>query len=325
MQDFSKKQIVFVFFNEGEKLSFGNDNLIVKENNGKIKFQCTCYRLFIIFAVGHTSITSALIQKSNKFGFYIALMTPGFKLYSIIGAKKDGNTLLHKKQYNYVGLEIAKVITKNKMCNQMAELKSVRNKSDAVKDAISVISKYVDFIKDTDTLNELLAYEGLASKIYFRNHFNTFRWNGRQPRIKRDCINSTLDIGYTLLFTFVDALLSSYGFDTYCGVMHRQFYMRKSLVCDLVEPFRPLIDHQVKISVNLKQIKESDFTLINGQYRLKWEKSADYVKILMKPILENKEGIFVYIRSYYRSFMKELPPEKFPTFEIGENNDFNKL
>lgn len=162
MQDFSKKQIVFVFFNEGEKLSFGNDNLIVKENNGKIKFQCTCYRLFIIFAIGHTSITSALIQKSNKFGFYIALMTPNFKLYSIIGAKKDGNTLLHKKQYNYAGLEIAKVITKNKMCNQMAELKYVRNKSDAVKNAISVISKYVDLIKDTDTLNELLAYEGLA-------------------------------------------------------------------------------------------------------------------------------------------------------------------
>ena len=98
--DFSKKQIVFVLFNEGEKLAFSNDNLVVKDSFGKVKFQCTCYRLFIIFAVGHTSITSALIQKAQKFGFYIALMTPGFRLYSIIGAQKDGNTLLHKKQYS---------------------------------------------------------------------------------------------------------------------------------------------------------------------------------------------------------------------------------
>ena len=76
--DFSKKQIVFVLFNEGEKLAFSNDNLVVKDSFGKIKFQCTCYRLFIVFAIGHTSITSALIQKAQKFGFYIALMTPRF-------------------------------------------------------------------------------------------------------------------------------------------------------------------------------------------------------------------------------------------------------
>lgn len=317
--DFSKKQIVFVLFNEGEKLAFGNENLIVKDSSGKIKFQCTCYRLFIVFAVGHTSITSALIQKSQKFGFYIALMTPGFRLYSIIGAGKDGNTLLHKKQYNYEGIGIAKIITANKMNNQMEELKAVRNKSDAVKEAISIISEYISRAEDVKTLNELMAYEGLASKIYFRNHFNNVLWNGRQPRIKRDFVNSALDIGYTLLFTFIDALLSSYGFDTYCGVMHRQFYMRKSLVCDLVEPFRPLIDHEIKKAINLKQIKSEDFIILNNQYRLKWEKSSDYVKILIAPILEHKEDIFAYVQAYYRSFMKELPPEKFPTFEMGDN------
>ena len=315
--DFSKKQIVFVFFNEGEKLAFSNDNLVVKDATGKIKFQCTCYRLFIVFAIGHTSITSALIQKSQKFGFYIALMTPGFRLYSIIGAKKDGNTLLHKKQYNYEGLGIAKKITKNKMQNQLYELKTVRHKSEYVKEAIGSITKYIEKIDEISTLNELMAYEGLASKIYFRNHFNNVLWNGRQPRIKRDFVNSTLDIGYSLLFTFIDAILSSFGFDNYCGVMHRQFYMRKSLVCDIVEPFRPIIDHEIKKGINLYQIKEEDFIIKNKQYRLKWEKSAGYVKILMKPLLENKELIFVYIQSYYRAFMKELPENDFPTFSLG--------
>ncbi len=314
--DFSKKQIVFVLFNEGEKMAFSNDNLVIKEANGKIKFQCTCYRLFIVFAVGHTSITTALIQKAQKFGFYIALMTPGFRLYSVIGAGKDGNTLLHKKQYGYDGLEIAKVITMNKMQNQKQELMAVRNKSEAVKTAIISITEYIEKVPDTDTLNELMGLEGLASRVYFRNHFNNILWKGRQPRIKRDYVNSVLDIGYTLLFAYIDALLLSYGFDTYYGVMHRQFYMRKSLVCDIVEPFRPLIDHEVKKAINLRQISEEHFVIINHQYRLKWEKSSDYVKILMKPLIDNKESIFVYVQSYYRAFMKELPPDMFPTFEM---------
>lgn len=297
-------------------MAFNNDNLVVKDSQGKIKFQCTCYRLFLVVAVGHTSITSVLIQKAQKFGFYIALMTGGFKLYSVIGACKDGNTLLKRKQYEYSGLGIAKVITENKVKNQFALLKAVRDKSDSVKEAIALINEYLEKIPYVESLNELMAYEGLASKLYFRNHFNNVLWQGRQPRIKRDYINSALDVGYTILFTFVDALLSAYGFDTYCGVMHRQFYMRKSLVCDIVEPFRPLIDHQIKKSINLKQIKPEDFIIVNHQFRLKWNESARYVGIFMAPIIENKENIFCYIQGFYRAFMKGLPSNEFPVFDL---------
>lgn len=316
--DFNKKQVIFVLFNDGEKLAFNNENIIVKDAEGKIRFQCTCYRLFIVFAIGHTSITSALIQKAQKFGFFIALMTPGFRLYSVIGAVKEGNTLLHRKQYLYDGLGIARTITANKMSNQLYELKAIRNKNEFVKEAVSVIEGYIVKASQAENLNELMAYEGLASKLYFKNHFNNIQWNGRQPRIKKDYVNSTMDIGYTLLFTFIDALLSCYGFDTYCGVMHRQFYMRKSLVCDLVEPFRPLIDHEIKKAINLRQVKEDDFSVYNGQYKLKWSESSRYVKILMTPIIENKEKIFLYIQSYYRAFMKELPADKFPIFNMED-------
>ncbi len=316
--DFSKKQVVFVFFGDGDKMALQNSNLIIKDADGKVKLQCTCYRLYIVFAVGHCSITSAIIQEARKFGFFIALMTQSFRLYSIIGAEKGGNFLLHRKQYSYAGLDIAKQITKNKIRNQQAELKKVRSKSESVIEAIRTLDGYFSSADKAETLNELMAYEGLASKIYFKNHFNNILWNGRQPRIKRDYANSALDIGYTLLFTYIEALLESYGFDTYCGVMHRQFYMRKSLVCDLVEPFRPIIDHTIKTGINLHQIREEDFTVINSQYRLKYTESSKYVKLLMKPILEEKDGIFAYIQGYYRAFMKDLPASEYPFFEWEE-------
>lgn len=316
LNDFSKKQIVFIMCNDGEKMAISNDNLVVKNPDGKIKFQITCYRLFLVCVVGNCSLTTVLLKKAKQFGFFIALMSSGFRMYAIVGAEKDGNTLLKRKQYAYHGLDIAKHITENKISNQIGNLKKVREKSDAVTEAMDTISVYLEKIKTVDDLHELMAYEGLSSKVYFKNHFNNILWTGRHPRIKNDIINSVLDIAYSLLFAFVDALLESFGFDIFCGVMHTQFYMRKSLVCDLVEPFRPLIDQQVKKSVNLKQITDNDFYISNHQYRLKYEKNANYVQFLMTPIIENKDEIFKYIQSYYRSFMKESKIEDYPVFNI---------
>lgn len=320
MADFDKKQIVFVFFKDGEKLAFSNDNMIVKDAEGKIKFQITCYRLFIVYAVGHFSITSVIIQKANSFGFFVALMTNNFRLYGLIGAQKDANTLLKKKQYEYAELDLAKHITKNKIKNQELLLSSVRRKSDAQKEAIQSIRTCLARIDELTTLSEIMGYEGLASRAYFKNYYNNVQWNGREPRIKRDYINSTLDIGYTILFSFVDSLLSAFGFDTYCGVMHRQFYMRKSLVCDIVEPFRCIVDKQIKKGINLKQIKEDDFKIVNNQYRLNVKKNPDYARILFTPLLNCKNDIFLYLRTYYRSFMKGLNASHFPTFYINEED-----
>ncbi len=323
--DFMKKQIIFVFFNEGEKMSVQNDNIIVKDKDGKVKLQITCYRIFIIFAVGNCSFTSYVLQRAARFGFFIACMSSGFRLYSVIGFPKDGNTLLKKKQYEMSSLEMGKRIVYNKIMNQQNELKQIRDKSDSVKEALTGLGAYMESLANADSLQAIMAYEGLAAKLYFRNHFNNALWNGRQPRIKRDYINSTLDVGYTILFAFVDAILQCYGFDTYVGVLHRQFYMRKSLVCDIVEPFRVMIDHQVKKGINLKQIKEDDFACINGQYRLKYDCSPRYVRMFMTPLLEYRDDIFRYINGYYYAFMKGAGAQSFPLFLWRGENGHNKL
>ena len=47
--------------------------------------------------------------------------------------------------------------------------------------------------------------------------------------------------------------------------------MRKSLVCDLMEPIRPVVDYQVRKSINLGQCKENDFEVINNRWCLKFK------------------------------------------------------
>ena len=314
--DFKKKQIVFLFTNEGDKLSFLNDNIIVKNKEGGIKYQSTCYRLFMICVVGNISITSGLIQRSKKFGFSICLMTTTFKVYEILGARMEGNTLLRKHQYEYEENDIGRKIEQNKIKNQSQILKNIRGKNQIMKEGIELLDKMVVQLEQPLEYLEVMGIEGNAARVYFSRVFDNVDWKGRKPRIKNDYVNVTLDIGYTMLFNIVDAILQVYGFDTYYGVFHKCFYMRKSLVCDLMEPIRPVVDYQVRKSINLGQCKENDFEVINNRWCLKYKSNPQYIQFLMNAILEYKDDIFLYIQQYYRFFMKRKSVSEIPVFII---------
>lgn len=226
--DFKKKQIIFLFTNVGEKLSFSNDNIVVKDNEGKIKYQSTCYRLFMICVVGNISITSGLIQRSKKFGFSICLMSTTFKVYEVLGSRMEGNTLLRRHQYDYDGDEIGRKIEQNKIKNQAQALRNIRRKTEYLKEGIQLLDDIQMQLEENLEYLEIMGIEGNAARVYFPRMFDNVQWNGRKPRIKNDYINVTLDIGYTMLFNIVDSMLQVYGFDTYYGVFHKCFYMRKS-------------------------------------------------------------------------------------------------
>ncbi len=315
VDDFKKKQILILVPMAGDKLSFSNDNVIVKDADGNVKHQSTCYRLFMICIVGNITITSGLIQRAKKFGFSMCFMTQSMKLYETIGARLEGNTLLRKNQYSYSDIEIGRHIIENKIYNQRAVLKKQRSQLPFVQEGIDMLDEYALKVREKSDSSAIMGVEGTASKVYFSRHFNNVKWNGRQPRIKRDYINSALDIGYTMLFNFIDAILSVYGFDAYYGVFHKNFYMRKSLVCDVIEPFRVIIDYQLRKAINLGQCKEEDFEIHNGKWVLKWKCNAKYLGIFMEVILEYKEDIFKYIQMYYRAFMKRREVSQFPIFE----------
>lgn len=314
--EFSKKQILFLFANKGEKISFRNDNVVISDKEGKVKYQMTCYRIFMIYVIGDTSITTGIIRRAKRFGFVICLMTQSFKLYSIIGNRMEGNTLLHQKQYEYNGIELARFLVENKIKNQRNALNAIRKKSIACKEAIEKLDVYICELNCVDDDKTLLGIEGTAARVYFPQIFDNVNWRGRKPRIKSDYINTTLDIGYSLLFHLVDSLLQVYGFDVYYGVYHKAFYMRKSLACDLVEPLRPIIDRAVRKAVNLHQCKEEDFEIIQNQYCLNYKKSPIYVSFLMDAILEEKENIFLYIQNYYRCFMKGRDISQYRGIEV---------
>lgn len=238
------------------------------------------------------------------------------KVYEVMGARMEGNTLLRTNQYKYNGKEIGTMIEKNKIANQSVALKKIRNRNDYLNEGISILDNLANSLdSDMDYLC-VMGIEGNAAKVYFPRMFDNVSWNGRKPRIKSDYLNVTLDIGYTMLFNIVDAMLQVYGFDTYYGVFHRCFYMRKSLVCDLMEPMRPIVDYAIRKAINLGQCKMDDFELYGTRWCLKMKNNASYIQFIMAAILDYKDDIFLYIQRYYRFFMKRKSVEQLPTFEL---------
>lgn len=316
LPDFNEKKVVICLATEGQKISFRNDNLLIKDKQDKIILQATCHRIFSIWIIGHITITSGIIQRSQKFAFSIYLLSYGHRLYGVWNNATEGNFLLRKKQYTYDSLSIAKHIVANKIANQATLIKQKRNKTEKDREVIKSLGDYQDKVLDVTELHSILGFEGSASRLYFKQWFDGFDWVGRKPRTKINPVNTVLDIGYTYLFNFIDSLLNLYGFDVYKGVYHQSFYQRKSLVCDLVEPFRCLIDKQVKKSWNLGQFKESDFLHIKHQYFLKRDVNKQYISVLVKAILDDKGAMFDYVQNYYRAFMRDKLSNSYPNFEL---------
>ena len=195
VNDFTHKQIIILCTREGQKLSFKNDNVVIRDSEDKIIKQVTCYTLFAIIIIGHITITSGLIQRAKKFGIGIVFLTDSFRPYQTISAFADGNTILRRNQYEYEGVNAAITVTKNKVRNQRALLMNVRNKHDDLKEAIAILDRYIANLDNCDSIQSIMGVEGSASKLYFKHHFNDVNWKGRKPRIKFDMTNALLEIG----------------------------------------------------------------------------------------------------------------------------------
>lgn len=318
LPDFKEKQILFVEAMNGVEncLQFKNDNILYKKD-GRNTNKISCFKVFAIFIIGNFTLTSVLIKKCKKYGISLFLLSNNFENYAVINSGLESNYILREKQYkNENELEMTKKLVKNKIVNQLALLKEKGGVINAdIKKKLEEVDLKIKNIKDE---KELLGLEGNNTKIFFGEYFNMIKWIRRMPRTKYDVNNVLLDIGYTFLFNFADALLRLYGFDTYKGFYHKLFFQRKSLACDIVEPFRCLIDRQLVKAYNLKQINKNDFAYINGKYMLNFENQRKYLAIFSGVIMENKEDIFIYVKNLYRHFV--VDGVEFPVFKVKTNH-----
>ncbi|MDD3383991.1 MAG: type II CRISPR-associated endonuclease Cas1 [Bacilli bacterium] len=143
---------------------------------------------------------------------------------------------------------IWKNIIENKIYNQMRVLK----KHD--KEEYLLLEEYFKDVKNDDITNR----EGHAAKVYF----NCLFYEGFTR--SDDCyINMALNYGYAILLSQINREIVSYGYLTQLGIHHKNEYNFFNLSCDLMEPFRPIIDDKVKELSDTSDIKKEMQDLFN--------------------------------------------------------------
>lgn len=318
-KDLEYRTIFVINCIENKNLRVHNGELLLenteeKKTLTKLPFQ----KILALFIVGHITITTPLIEKCTKFGIPIVAMKPNFRPTFFFSITAEANFLLRQKQYELdkKNLQIPKILVENKLRNQLRLLEKTRQKSAPITKTKLQLENAIQEISSIGEYEKIMGIEGRMAKSFFSAYFESLDWKARLPRTKIDPINATLDIGYTILFNYIEVFTRLFGFDPYIGVYHRLWFKRKSLICDLMEPFRCLIDQQVRKAFNTKQCKTEDFNLYKNEYVLKHEKNSDYSKMFFEVLIDYKLGVFNYIRDYYRCFMQRKNSIEYPQFLI---------
>lgn len=141
----------------------------------------------------------------------------------------------------------------SKIMNKQIELDQ-ESKDDFWKDVvvakITNQRKVLDILGYNDSAKKLLEYtqqvlpgdptnrEAHAAKVYFNQIMGKSFSRGDEDIL----INSGLNYGYTIMRSYLARLCVGYGLNTMLGIHHKNEYNKFSLVDDLIEPLRPIID-----------------------------------------------------------------------------------
>lgn len=127
--------------------------------------------------------------------------------------------------------EVWTVIVREKIKNQMKLLE----KAD-LSQAASKLGGYIDELEFYDETNR----EGHAAKVYFNALYGKdFSRNDDIPT------NAALNYGYSIMLSMINREIAVNGYNTMLGIFHDNIFNQFNLGCDLVEPFRPLVDEFV--------------------------------------------------------------------------------
>lgn len=167
---------------------------------------------------------------------------------------------LRKKQLLFTMSQIATdwiiEMLKKKTTRQIKNLQRLARQKTKHKTAVSRATEKIEtIILQTDQIkNEkieavrhtLMGYEGSISRRYFQtlNLFlpPEFRFEKRSRRPALDFFNAGLNYLYGMTYSVVESGVFAKGLDPSIGCLHVDSFKKPTLVFDLIEPIRPLVD-----------------------------------------------------------------------------------
>jgi len=239
-----------------------------------------------------TALLSELVERKIKVIFCDAKMNPQSELIPYYGSHNTSDRIKEQVNWAFESLDLVwKDIIQQKIFMQSKVLKAF----DHIESAL-LLEEYLNNILPGDTTNR----EGHAAKVYFNSAFGK-EFNRAKPLPE----NAYLNYGYSILLSAFNREIVSHGYLTQIGIHHKNEYNHFNLSCDMMEPFRPIVDHIVLSGIlDESQFKHILNQLLNSnvvfQERAMSLDSAIhlYVQNVFSAILNSNPKLVHYITSY---------------------------
>ncbi|MEM2637078.1 MAG: CRISPR-associated endonuclease Cas1 [Candidatus Korarchaeota archaeon] len=258
----------------------------------------------IVMAYGNISVQA--IYALSEHGIPIIFLQ-GTHYVSMLNPTLIGTVSTRREQYRAYestkGFEIAKEIILAKISNQRALLGTLAKNREfsAQKIAEEILSrkeKILSAFQDLDNIKpepieksrpHLMAVEAKCANIYWDSIKLLFQHVGFYARdhSAEDVLNASLNLGYAILAGECERGIHMAGLDPYGGFLHADKPGRKSLVFDIMEPFRPhVVDRTVFALISRKQLSTQHITPENGIYKLTNEAKKTVVSAILQRLDE---------------------------------------
>lgn len=259
---------------QGSTVQKMGERIVVTKNQAKL-LDVPVIQIENIAVIGNVQITTPALHMLMERGVDVSYLTYGGTFLGSTAAESSKNIFLRFEQYRFYlddkrRLAMARVITHNKISNQIEVLRQHRHKDKDYdwESDIREMTRIQGTLYRKETANEILGVEGICSNIYFGAFGHMldcdFNFNGRNRRPPRDPVNVIISLAYTLLTKEISNALDAESFEPYLGFLHGIRYGRKSLALDIVEEFRqPVVDRLVIILFNKRMIGKYDFDEIS--------------------------------------------------------------
>lgn len=281
-----------VVISNQSKLSYKNRFLVVKQEDDEKYVHLSEIDTIIVDSIS-VSISSYLLKElsDNKINiiFCDEKHNPFGELknfYSCHNSTKK--IILQSKWKESLKDELWCEIVKNKITNQALLLNKIKS------DNYNLLLSYISEVKSGDKTNR----EGHAAKIYFNSLFTK-----KFIRNANDEINAALNYGYAILLSTFNKEIVNNGYITELGIHHRNEFNPFNLTCDLIEPFRIVIDNFVYYNQNREfntEYKMDLVNLFNSKYNYNGKQYVlkDVIKLYVKNIFDYLEN-----QSEYKGFI----------------------
>lgn len=253
-----------------------SDRLYTRKNGDKQYYNAIS--IDYIYLNQSSSISCGAVLLCNKYDINILITDHNAKKISYIEGEKNKNIFIRKNQVLISSSEAARIKIARHIVSRKIESMHDESQNDEILSFRDKVEEEMDYQK-------ILGLEGMASKIYFSyvrkkflNHSFTFKRRSFHPAL--DPANSLLSLCYSLVFAETLKSVRLFGFDSAFGFLHKDYYGRNSLVCDIMEPFRSKIgDNYAFYCIDKLALIESDFVFKGqGYYFESSEKLSSFYK-----------------------------------------------